>query len=143
MFHLLEPTTWYKVVARVSGANSMALYVEENGNITGYNKIKKPNGHTYKSFANMLLSTLPEKTRSHYLERFRSFISGWKQRGYTEGIPDEAPDVLESAHWAPSYRRLVKVLLRNDYWCKGLGLTQPKSKAWDQFKAISNELRKT
>lgn len=136
LFHLLEPSTWYKVVARVSGANSMALYVEESGNITGYYKIKKPDGHTYKSFTQLLLSTLPEKTREHYLKRFRSFIHGWKQRGYIDGIPDEAPDELESAHWAPSYRRLVKVLLRNDYWCKGLGLTQPKSKAWDDYISI-------
>ena len=136
LFHLLEPSTWFKVVSRVSGANSMALYVEENGNITGYNKIKKPDGHSYKTFTQLLLSTLPDKTREHYLKRFKSFIHGWRQRGYNDGIPDEAPDVLESAHWAPSYRRLVKVLLRNDYWCKGLGLTQPKSKAWDEFICI-------
>ena len=52
--------------------------------------------------------------------------------GYTV-IPDEAPKVLEDQQWAPSYRRLCKVLLRNDWWCKGLGLTQPKSEAYDRY----------
>jgi predicted phosphoadenosine phosphosulfate sulfurtransferase len=28
------------------------------------------------------------------------------------------------------------VLLRNDYWCKGLGQTQPKSEAWEKFKTM-------
>src|SRR3990167_3772761 len=50
LYHLIEPETWYKVVARVSGANGMAIYVEETGNITGYNKISVPKGHTFKSF---------------------------------------------------------------------------------------------
>lgn len=145
LYHLLEPQTWSKVVTRVSGANSMSLYVEENGNITGYNKINKPDGHTYKSFCNLLLSTMPEKVRSHYLKRFRTFVIGWRKRGYDKDIPDEAPLILENKHWAPSYRRLCKVLLRNDYWCKGLGLTQPKSEAYGKYldikKARSLELK--
>lgn len=136
LFHLLEPETWYKVVARVNGANGMALYVEESGNITGYDKISKPAGHTFKSFCHLLLSTLPKKSRDHFLERFKVFIHGWRRRGYVNDIPDEAPRVLENAHWAPSYRRLCKVLLRNDYWCKGLGLTQPKSEAYGKYLEI-------
>ncbi len=136
LFHLLEPQTWFKVVARVNGANGMSLYVGETGNVTGYNKITKPDGHTWKSFCQLLLSTLPAKSREHFLGRFRAFIRGWRGRGYTHDIPDEAPRVLENAHWAPSYRRLCKVLLRNDYWCKGLGLQQPKSEAYGKFLEI-------
>lgn len=136
LYHLLEPETWYKVVARVSGANGMALYVNETGNMTGYDKVSKPAGHTYKSFCHLLLSTLPKQSRDHFLKRFKVFIRGWRRRGYCNDIPDEAPRVLENAHWAPSYRRLCKVLLRNDYWCKGLGLTQPNSEAYGKYLAI-------
>ena len=136
LYHLIEPETWYKVVARVSGANSMALYVEETGNVTGYNKIAVPKGHTFKSFCHLLLTTLPKKSRDHFLDRFRVFIRGWRRRGYDKDIPDFAPEVLENAHWAPSYRRLCKVLLRNDYWCKGLGLTQPMSDAYGKYMEI-------
>lgn len=135
LYHILEPETWYKVVARVNGVNSAALYVQESGNVMGYNKITLPEGHTYKSFCNLLLSTMPKVTQDHFTSRFRIFIKGWKGRGYDQ-LPDWAPKVLEDKHWAPSYRRLCKVLLRNDWWCKGLGMTQPKSLAYGKYLAI-------
>lgn len=136
LFHILEPETWFAVVNRVNGANSGALYVQETGNVNGYNKITKPDGHTWKSFTNLLLQSLPKKTREHYIGRFRSFIKGWRGRGYVDGIPDQAPKILEDKQWAPSWRRLAKVLLRNDYWCKGLGLQQPKSDAYGKYLAM-------
>lgn len=135
LYHILEPQTWFKLIARVNGANTGALYVQENGNVMGYNKINKPDGHTWKSFTNLLLQSLPKPTRDHYIKRFRSFIKGWQGRGYAD-IPDEAPKTLEDKHWAPSWRRMCKVLLRNDWWCKGLGLTQPKSEAYGKFLEI-------
>lgn len=135
LYHILEPQTWYKLVVRVNGANSGSLYINETGNMTGYNKITKPEGHTWKSFCNLLLKTMPKKTRDHYSARFKKFIAGWKQRGY-DTIPDEAPHELEVKCWAPSWRRMCKVLLRNDYWCKGLGQTQPLSDSYQKFKEI-------
>jgi predicted phosphoadenosine phosphosulfate sulfurtransferase len=139
LYHLIEPQTWGRVVARVNGANSGALYIEERGNVTGYNKITLPPGHTWKSFCNMLLATMPDITREHYKARFRSWLKGWRERGYADGIPDYAPPELEKKMWAPSWRRLCKVLLRNDWWCKGLGLTQPKSAAYSRYMAIKKE----
>lgn len=141
LFHLIEPDTWARVVARVSGANSGALYINETGNINGYARISKPDGHTWQSFCDLLMASLPEPTRKHYESKFRVFLKGWKGRGYVDGIPDEAPRVLEEKHWAPSWRRLCKVLLRNDWWCKGLGLTQPKSKAYERYMALRKEKR--
>lgn len=141
LYHLIEPQTWGRVVARVNGANSGALYIEESGNVTGYNKITKPTGHTWKSFCNLLLATMPEVTRTHYVARFQSWLDGWHARGYRNGIPDEAPRALEKKYWAPSWRRLCKVLLRNDWWCKGLGLTQPKSAAYERYMRIKKERR--
>ena len=138
LYHILEPETWFKLVARVNGANSGALYIQENGNMTGNNKISKPEHHTWESFCNMLLRTMPRKTREHYRERFIKFIRGWHRRGY-DVIPDEAPAELEASCWAPSWRRMCKVLLRNDYWCKGLGQTQPKSEAWQKFKQMKKD----
>jgi predicted phosphoadenosine phosphosulfate sulfurtransferase len=135
LYHILEPQTWAKLVTRVSGANSGALYVEESGNVMGYNKVTKPTGHTWRSFCNLLLQSLPKPTREHYTYRLRKFIYGWHQRGYTV-IPDESPPELEANCWAPSWRRMCKVLLRNDWWCKGLGQAQPKSEAWQKFKAM-------
>lgn len=138
LYHILEPETWGKLIVRVNGVNSGALYVQENGNISGYNKVTKPDGHTWESFCNMLLSTMPRKTSLHYRERFVKFIKGWQDRGYLK-IPDEAPEDLESKCWVPSWRRMCRVMLRNDYWCKGLGQTQPLSDAYQQFKEIKKK----
>lgn len=135
LYHILEPETWAKLVARVSGANSGSLYIEEKGNINGYNKVSKPTGHTWKSFCNLLLQTMPEKTREHYVFRFKKFIYSWHKRGY-KSIPEEAPPELEAQCWAPSWRRMCRVLLRNDWWCSGLGQSQPKSEAYKRFKEI-------
>lgn len=138
LYHILEPETWFKLISRVNGANSGALYINERGNINGYDKVTLPPGHTWESFTNMLLKTLPPKTREHYAKRFKKFIVGWHRRGY-DLIPDEAPLQLESKQWAPSWRRMAKCLLRNDYWCKGLGQTQPKSEAYQRFKELKRE----
>lgn len=141
LYHLIEPESWFRVVARVNGANSGALYVQETGNVSGYNKIALPPGHTWKSFCNLLLGSLPATTRDHYTAKFRGFIKGWRGRGYVDGIPDEAPRILENKQWAPSWRRLCKALLRSDYWCKGLGLTQPKSAAYERYMELMRERR--
>lgn len=135
LYHILEPKTWYKLIERVSGANSGALYIKEKGNMTGYNKISKPINHTWESFCNLLLATMPRKTSEHYKKRFKKFIAGWKDRGYNK-IPDEAPPELEAKQWAPSWRRMCKVILRNDYYCKGLGQSQPKSEAYLKYKEM-------
>jgi len=139
LYHLIEPQTWGKLVARVNGANSGALYIEETGNMTGYNKITLPPGHTWRSFTNLLLSTMPTVTRDHYVKGFNEWIKGWHKRGYRNGFPDEAPRELEKKYWAPSWRRMAKVLLRNDWWLKGLGMTQPKSAAYGRYLQIKKE----
>ena len=54
LYHVIEPDTWGRVVARVNGANSGALYAQETGNILGRIKISKPDGHSWQSFAKML-----------------------------------------------------------------------------------------
>ena len=137
LYHLLEPQTWFKV-ARVNGANSGSLYTQESGNITGNRVISKPENHTWESFCNLLLRTMPKKTREHYFFRFKKFISSWKDRGYCK-IPQEVPHELEAKCWAPSWRRMCRVLLRNDYWCKGLGQVQPKSEAYGLFLKLKKE----
>lgn len=141
LFHLIEPETWAKVVARVEGANSGALYVQDTGNINGYGKITKPNHHTWKSFSELILNTLPEVTAEHYRNKIFTFIKWWEERGYIDGLPDQAPSVLESERVAPSWRRICKSLLRNDYWCKGLGFTQHKTEAYNKYLRLKKEQR--
>jgi predicted phosphoadenosine phosphosulfate sulfurtransferase len=133
LFHLVEPETWSRVVARVNGANGGALYMQEWGNINGYRGITKPPGHTWQTFAELLVNSMPPKTRVHYKNKILLFQKWWMARGYPEGIPDEAAYEMEAARRAPSWRRVCKSLLRNDYWCKGLGFSQHKSAAYKKY----------
>jgi predicted phosphoadenosine phosphosulfate sulfurtransferase len=138
LYHILEPETWYKLINRVSGVNSGALYVKERGSINGNTSIDKPDNHTWQSYTNFLLRSLPKKTQQNYKDRFEKFIAGWLQRGYNE-IPDKAPHSLEVKCWAPSWKRMARCILRNDYYCKGLGQTQPKSEAYEKYKSIKKK----
>ena len=134
LFHLIEPDTWARVVARVNGANSGALYIGESGNVNGYRKITKPEGHTWESFAKLLINSMPPKTQEHYKNKIYKFVRWWEERGYENGIPDEADLMMESKKDVPSWRRICKSLLRNDYWCKGLSFTQQKSTSYDKYR---------
>lgn len=133
LFHLIEPETWARVVSRVNGANGGALYVQEWGNVNGYRRVTKPPGHTWKSFAELLISSMPPQTKEHFENKMLLFDRWWQERGYPEGLPDEADYHMEAARKAPSWRRVCKSLLRNDYWCKGLGFTQHKSAAYEKY----------
>jgi predicted phosphoadenosine phosphosulfate sulfurtransferase len=136
LFHLIEPETWARVVARVNGANGGALYMQEWGNINGYRKISKPKNHTWESFATLFLNSLPTKTKQHYDNKILLFCKWWEDRGYPGGVPDEADYNLETKRDVPSWRRICKTLLRNDYWCKGLGFSQTKSEAYEKYLAL-------
>lgn len=142
LYHVLEPETWFKLLNRVNGTTSGALYVQETGNINGVNKVFKPENHTWETFCHLLLQSLPEKTAQHYLRKFKVFLGWWRARGYPDGVPQEAPGVLEAKKLAPSWRRLCKTLLRNDYWCKGLGFTQPRSEAYGKYLQIKKRNKK-
>ena len=141
LFHLIEPETWARVVARVNGANSGALYVQETGNVTGYRKITCPEGHTWESFAMLLLDSLPPRTQEHFRNKIAVFIRWWMMRGYPDGIPQEVDPKLEAARDAPSWRRICKALLRNDYHCKAMSFSQTKSHAYEQYRKVMRNRR--
>lgn len=133
LFHLIEPETWSKIIARVNGANGGALYMQEWGNINGYRGVTKPPGHTWKSFAMLLVNSMPPQSQEHYRNKILLFEKWWMDRGYPDGIPDEAAYEMEAARKAPSWRRVCKSLLRNDYWGKGMGFSQHKSAAYEKY----------
>lgn len=141
LFHLIEPETWSRIVARVNGANGGALYMQEWGNINGYRGITKPKGHTWESFAKLLLNSLPPKTKEHFKCKIFVFIDWWTKRGYPDGIPDEADYQMEQKKNVPSWRRVCKTLLRNDYWCKGLSFTQHKTDAYKKYLELIKRKR--
>jgi predicted phosphoadenosine phosphosulfate sulfurtransferase len=141
LYQVIEPETWGKVVARVNGANQGALYAKNSGNILGNLKITLPDGHTWESFAKLILASMPDKSREHFENKIAVFLKWWMDRGYPNGIPDYADPKDEAARNVPSWRRICKTLLRNDYWCKGLSFTQTKSESYDKYLQVMKRRR--
>lgn len=133
LYQIIEPKTWGKLVARVQGANSGALYVQETGNMTGYQSVTLPPNHTWRSFTELLLRTLPKAMSEHFRAKFDVYRKWWMDRGYESGIPDEVDRDLESRELAPSWRRMCKCILRNDYWCKTIGFSQHKTGSYERY----------
>lgn len=93
LYRSIEPNTWGKLVSRVNGVNFSGIY----GGTTamGWRSITKPKGHTWKSYLQFLLQTLPDDTRENYEKRFRVSEKFWTERG---GVldADVVSDVLAS-----------------------------------------------
>jgi len=136
LFKLLEPETWAKVVARVEGANFGNRY---SGNIAlGNRKVLLPPGHTYRSYAKFLLKSMPPHISEHYRKRIFKFLNWWRKAAKDSGyrsIPDFADPKLESTKKAPSWRRICKVLLKNDYHCYGLSFSATRFQYERQLQA--------
>lgn len=134
LFQLLEPETWERVVARVPGANMGALYCKDTGNIFGTRKVTLPPGHTWESYADFLLASMPEAERAHFDDKISIFLRWYMKRGYADGIPDAADPKDEARRKVPSWRRICKVILKNDRICKGLSFSQQGSRKEQQVK---------
>jgi len=141
LFHIIEPETWGKVVSRVNGANSGALYAQESGNMLGRIKISKPEGHSWESFSKLLLESLPPTSQEQFRNKITVFLHWYQARGFPHGIPDEADPSLEATRTIPSWRRICKALLRNDYWCKDLSFTQTKSESYERYRRVMKNRR--
>jgi predicted phosphoadenosine phosphosulfate sulfurtransferase len=138
LFHVIEPETWARIVNRVNGANQGALYVQEAGNILGQRKITKPNGITWEEYAKRLLESMPPATAENYRNKIAVFLKWYQDRGYPNGIPDEGS---ANGKGSPSWTRICKALLRNDYWCKGLSFSQHKTEAFSKYQKLMKKRR--
>lgn len=79
LYRVLEPQTWAKLVGRVKGANFGSIYGGTKA--MGYRGISLPEGHTWKTYTEFLLSTLPEKIREEYLKKFKTSAEFWATTG--------------------------------------------------------------
>lgn len=142
LYQVIEPETWAKLTARISGVNTSGLYGKERGLINGNGKLRLPDGYTWKQFTNFLLDTMPPKTAEHYKAKFTVYIKWWQERGYPDDIPDKSDDIMESRDLAPSWCRLAKTILRGDYWCRWLGFSPTKTKAYEAYMELAKKRQK-
>jgi predicted phosphoadenosine phosphosulfate sulfurtransferase len=93
LYRAIEPNTWAKLVARVNGANFGAIYGGTKA--MGYKEISLPKGHTWKSYTEFLLNTLPKQTANVYRKKFEASHYYWLEKG--GALPVSAIKDLEKA----------------------------------------------
>lgn len=101
MFRIIEPKTWGKLINRVSGANFGNIY---SGNKIMTSAYKLPKNHTWKSFTEFLLNTLPSDIANNYRRKFDKFIKYWQEVGcpmlpqHIEILEKECPNSFTNTH---------------------------------------------
>lgn len=88
LYRVIDPHVWATLCARVNGANFVATY----GKQLNYHSFKLPANHTWKSFVEFLLNTLPDKAAKNFKTRFTQSIDFWANVG--RGLPDKIIDEL-------------------------------------------------
>lgn len=79
LYRVLDPVMWAKLVGRVQGANFTAIYAKTKA--MGYRSLTLPEGHTWESYTKFLLSTLPKRLRTNYINKFKTSINFWHTTG--------------------------------------------------------------
>ncbi len=79
LYRVIDPEIWAKLVGRVQGANFASVYGKTRA--MAYRNIKLPEGHTWKSYTQFLLQTLPTRLRNQYIRKFNTSIRFWHETG--------------------------------------------------------------
>lgn len=155
LYRVIEPNTWGKLVSRVNGVNFTGLY----GGTTamGWRSITLPPGHTWKSYMEFLLSTLPEQAAENYKKKLEKSQDFWRDKGgclgdeivdalKRDGIPfkqgeptnrktEKLPVTMEyiddidvkEFNLVPTYKRMCVCIMKNDWLCKTMGFSLSKT----------------
>lgn len=164
LYKAIDPDTWGRMIGRVNGANFAALYGRTAA--AGWQSVKLPKGMTWEGYMHFLLSTLPERTRSNYLEKLSVSIRFWREKGGC--LPDETIAKLQRAgirieiggksayrtdkrpvrmeylddidlpefSRLPTFKRICICILKNDHACKYMGFSPNKSETQRRNKIM-------
>ena len=149
LYRTIEPNTWGKLISRVNGVNFTGIY----GGTTamGWRSISKPPNHTWRSYLEFLLNTLPKETADNYRSKLETSIEFWRKKGGVlseevisklkilgveldengssnykttkKPVKMEYLDDIEITEFQeiPTYKRMCVCILKNDHLCKYMG----------------------
>lgn len=138
LYHVLEPERWAAMCQRVGGVHCGGIYAGHDNQFYGHRKLDKPEGYCWKTYALFLLETMPPPTATHYRNKIAVYLR-WYQKQGMEDIPDTQHGDTGSKD-IPSWRRVCKVLLNNDYWCRMLSFSPTKSQHYSRYsKRVSQK----
>ncbi|HES3789390.1 TPA: phosphoadenosine phosphosulfate reductase [Streptococcus pyogenes] len=90
LYRIIDQETWVKLLGRVQGVNFSNIYGRTKA--MGYKSIALPKGHSWKSYTQFLLSTLPVRLRNNYVRKFNKSIDFWHKTG--GGLAEETINEL-------------------------------------------------
>lgn len=155
LYKVIDPKNWGKMIGRTSGVNFAGLY----GGTTamGWKSITLPPGHTWKSYMEFLLTTLPEETAEKCKKKLQTSIVFWRDKGgcLSSGVIEKLRDMgvkfevmsdtnyqtdklpvrmeyiddadIEEFREIPSYKRICVCILKNDFLFKYCGFGLTKT----------------
>jgi predicted phosphoadenosine phosphosulfate sulfurtransferase len=164
LYKVIDPLNWGKMVGRTNGVNFAGLY----GGTTamGWKSIKLPPGHTWKSYMEFLLTTLPQEAAESYQKKLSKSQEFWRSKGgclstevvsklsacgvqFTVGEEsnyetDKMPirmeyldDIdIEEFREIPTYKRMCVCIMKNDHLCKYMGFSATKTETQIRSEAL-------
>ncbi|WP_421185554.1 phosphoadenosine phosphosulfate reductase [Aeromonas enteropelogenes] len=140
LYKVLEPETWARVCSRVSGAVSGSIYGHTGKEYFAIKGINKPLHLRWKDYALFLLESMPPLTAEHYKNKIAIYLKWYQDRDYPIDIPDYQDNDCGSKD-IPSWRRICKTILKNDYWCKMLSFSPNKTNNYKRYHERIKGLR--
>jgi predicted phosphoadenosine phosphosulfate sulfurtransferase len=165
LYRVIDPKNWGRMVGRVNGVNFAGIY----GGTTamGWKSIKLPPGHTWKSYMEFLLKSLPKETADGYRKKLAVSEEFWKTKG--GALSDKTIAELKKAKVkiktgkktlrktdkqvitmeylddssvedfksVPTYKRMCVCILKNDHLCKYMGFGLSKTET--EMRALAEK----
>ena len=132
LYHVIEPDLWAIMCERVSGASSGGIYAGQDNQFYGHRKLTKPEHLSWREYVLFLLDSMPEETAEHYRNKIAVYLRWFVDKQGMAGIPDTQTGDTGTKD-IPSWRRICKVLLNNDYWCRALSFSPTKPKTYQRY----------
>ena len=140
LYHVVEPERWAAMCERVNGVHSGGVYAGQDNHFYGHRKILKPDALSWREYAMLLLDSMPHTTAEHYRNKIAIYLHWYQKRGMAD-IPDTQEGDI-GAKDIPSWRRVCKVLLNNDYWCRALSFSPNKPRHYQRYSERMKSKRK-
>lgn len=168
LYKAIDPYTWGKMIGRVNGVNFAGLYGKTHA--MGWQSVKLPEGYTWREFMYFLLSTLPDRIRRNYLQKFTVSVNFWRNKGGCLGEETIEKLIKAGVHIIvmdktnyktqkkpvrmeyiedinipefreiPTYKRMCICILKNDHACKYMGFSPTKAEM-DQRQLVMEQYK--
>ncbi|MDR1368998.1 MAG: DUF3440 domain-containing protein [Dysgonamonadaceae bacterium] len=165
LYRAIDPDMWGKMICRVNGVNFTAIY--GNTSAVARYKVTLPKGHTWESYMNFLLSTLPEEIRLNYLKKLSVSVNFWRNKGgclsmdtikklqdcgieiavvnqsnyrtTKSAVKMEYQDDINMSDFKslPTFKRICVCILKNDHLCKYMGFAMTRKEIENRERVMN------